>query len=57
VREVQLVRTLPHRAWSNAERAHELRAELEALRISLLDYTNLLAQVAEVEPPIALNDG
>ncbi len=40
-------------AW---ERAGELREALEQLRLSLLEYANLLAEVAGVEPLIALND-
>ena len=40
-------------AW---ERAGELRAALEELRSSLLDYANLLAEVAGVEPLIALDE-
>jgi hypothetical protein len=39
-------------AW---ERAGELRAALEELRSSLLAYANLLADVAGVEPLIALD--
>jgi len=37
------------------ERTDELRAALEALRSDLLDYANLLAQVAGVESLIALD--
>jgi hypothetical protein len=40
-------------AW---ERAAELREALEQLRLSLLDYANLLAEVAGVEPLIALDE-
>ena len=35
------------RAW---ERDGKLRAEIEALRVALVNYANLLADVAEVEP-------
>ena len=40
-------------AW---DRAQELRAVLETLRTSLLEYANLLAEVAGVEPLIALDE-
>jgi hypothetical protein len=39
-------------AW---DRADELREALERLRLSLLDYANLLAEVAAVEPLIVLD--
>jgi hypothetical protein len=46
--------TVEHeRVW---ERAGELRAALEELRSTLVDYANLLAQVAGVEPLIALDE-
>lgn len=38
------------------ERASELRGVLEGLRAGLLDYANLLAAVAGVEPLIALDE-
>lgn len=38
------------------ERADELRGALEGLRSGLLDYANLLAAVAGVEPLIALDE-
>src|SRR5262249_53907030 len=38
------------------DRAAELRAVLEELRIKLLEYTNLVADVAGVEPLIALDE-
>lgn len=38
------------------DRAQELRAVLEELRSTLLDYANLLAEVAGVEPLIALDE-
>jgi hypothetical protein len=40
-------------AWN---RAGELREALEQLRLSLLEYANLLAEVAGVEPLIALDE-
>ena len=40
-------------AW---ERASELRSALEDLRATLLDYANLLAEVAGVEPLISLDE-
>jgi hypothetical protein len=40
-------------AW---ERAGELRAALEGLRSNLVDYANLLAEVAGVEPLIAFDE-
>jgi hypothetical protein len=41
---------------ANWERAEELRTVLEGLRSNLLDYANLLAEVAGVEPLIALDE-
>ena len=38
------------------QRAGELRGALEELRSNLLDYANLLAEVAGVEPLIALDE-
>ncbi len=40
-------------AW---ERGPELRMTLEELRVGLLEYANLLASVASVEPLIALDE-
>src|SRR5262245_47083428 len=38
------------------DRSAELRAQLEELRLALLEYANLLADVAGVEPLIALDE-